>query len=422
MSKAKIPLMQIEEPLPDTQPCRFPAGFIHHPFWDLAFRPMFLLASIFSIVSLLIWIASINGIWVYTASAQLPALLWHVHEMIFGFALAIAVGFLLTAVQTWTGQRSLHGIGLIVLTASWLVARVALWLNQPFWLLLGSACQLIWWGVAIYHFARLIVKAGQKRQFIFIVLMSFIALFNMTFLLSAWLGHSELALHLARTAILLFAVIISVLAGRVIPFFTGRGAAQYLESKNLKIKKTDKLDSMIFITSVLAAGIYFLSFVFALAVAPAIVFLLLAGLHLIRLMHWHSWQTRNVPLLWSLHLSYLALAIGTAGLGLSYFIDSLRFADALHIITLGAIGAMILAMMARVSLGHTGRALNAHFLMSIAFVLVFFAVIARFVFAVLQEYLWAWNLSALLWMVSFAIFVVIYLPVLVRARLSGLNC
>lgn len=417
MTKSGVPLMQIQDNKPDNSPQYGTTGFAKLPFWDLAFRPMFLLASVFSVLSLLVWIASINGLIVYSGSLHLPVLLWHVHEMIFGFALAIAVGFLLTAVQTWTGQRSLHGWGLILLTACWLIARFAFWKNQAEWVLVGVAAQLGWWLIAIVSFARLVIKAQQNRQMIFIALLSFIAVFNAAFLYSAWLGHSELALHLARTAILFFTVIISVLAGRVIPFFTNRGAAHIFQPRGINIQTRSGLDIAILIITLLAAVVYFIRFIVELSVVPAGLFISAGLIHLYRFAHWKTHLTFSVPLLWSLHLSYLALALGLIGLGLSYFFIELRFADALHIITVGAIGAMILAMMARVSLGHTGRALTPHWLISFAFAFILIAVVVRFVLVLLLMHLWAWNLSAILWSVSFLLFALIYFPVLIRARL-----
>lgn len=419
MTSAKVPLMQINEREPQTIARSRLARFAQLPIWDLAFRPLFLLASAFSVISLLVWVATLNGFAIKLSSHYFPTLLWHVHEMIFGFALTVAMGFVLTAAQTWTGQRSLHGWGLILLTFCWLMARVGLWQAQGFWLLFGAIFQLIWWLIAIVSFARLVIKAGQRKQFILVVLLGVIALLNVAFLYCAQLGQIDLALHLARSAILCFSLVIGVLAGRVIPFFTRRGAAEpFVESVNA-IKNTPKLDQATLMSGLFAAVTYLLSYFFALAILPAVLLLISGALHLYRLSGWKSLAILNKPLLWSLHLSYLALGIGLFALGLSYFFEPLRFSDALHIITLGAIGGLILAMMARVSLGHTGRPLISHWLMSCAFGLMLAAALTRFVFSLLQLHFWAWNLSAGLWVISFSFFVVIYWPVLSRARISS---
>lgn len=419
MTSTKIPLVQINQNNSQPKPNNWLARFAQLAIWDLAFRPLFLLAAGFSVLSLLVWVATLNGVAIKSGTSIVPTLVWHVHEMIFGFALTVAVGFLLTAVQTWTGQRSLHGWGLILLTACWLMARVGLWQTDNVWLLLGAICQSIWWIIALVSFARLVTKAGQRKQFVLVFLLGVIALLNIAFLYCIATAQVELALHLARTAIVCFSLVIGVLAGRVIPFFTRRGAARQFADKVNLINNTPKLDQATLISGALATVAYFLSHFVSLSIVPAVLLLICGALHLYRLSGWKSLVTFNKPLLWSLHLSYLALGAGLLALGLSYFIETIRFADALHIITLGAIGGLILAMMARVSLGHTGRTLASHWLISLAFGLMFIAVLTRFILSVLQLQLWAWNVSAALWVISLGLFVVIYLPVLSRARVSS---
>ena len=139
-------------------------------------------------------------------------------------------------------------------------------------------------------------------------------------------------------------------------------------------------------------------------------------MHLLRLRHWDSWATRKVPLLWSLHLAYFALGTGLILLGLSYASNTIRFADALHLITIGTIGAMILAMMARVSLGHTGRALQPHFSINIAFALILLAAVARVLLPPLGQQLWAWDISAGLWITAFTLFIGRYTTILLSQR------
>jgi uncharacterized protein involved in response to NO len=150
--------------------------------------------------------------------------------------------------------------------------------------------------------------------------------------------------------------------------------------------------------------------------SPAWALLLVGVLHFVRLTHWASIYTFNNPLLWSLHLSYFCLAMGLILIAISFFTIQVRIADAFHVITVGVFGGMILAMISRVSLGHTGRILQINKWMVFAFFSIFIAVILRVVLAVLNQPLWAWNSSALLWVIAYSIFLKFYIPVLVGAR------
>ena len=391
------------------------------PLWSFAFRPLFLLASAISVVSLLLWTLSLNGQIQWTS--EMPSSLWHVHEMLFGFALTVAAGFLLTAVQNWTSLRSLHGYGLMALVALWLAIRVVLLLPEINLLVILSL-QAMWWALMIGKFSHLVLSAQSERNYKIIVLLLIISTLHLCFLFFSLQGEMDLALHLARAAILFFTVIITLIAGRIMAMFTRNGVNRFGDDKAklivANIKPTDKIDNPLLYLSGLVAVMYLLNGFFPqqpIIGFDPVLFLILPGLlHLYRNSLWAPLATVKIPLLWSLQLSYIFLGISLIVMGISPLIDSLRFADALHLLTIGTIGGMILAMISRVSLGHTGRLLQVGKLMAVAYGAVFIAALIRTFLPMLGMPLESWNLSAGLWIIGFGIFLVKFVPVLTSPR------
>ena len=381
---------------------------LHHDFLSLAFRPFFLLAALSSIVSLGVWVGFFLG-HTFTGSFVMTPHVWHVHEMIFGFAATVAVGFVLTAAQTWTKLPSLSKGWILLLVGLWLVVRAGLYINTSSGLLVAIAAQVSWWSIVIFAFARLLFKSENKRNYVLLPVMSVIGLLNVSVIASPFIFESQaLTMHIARTAVLAFVILMGLMGGRVIPFFTASGA------RIPAPQSPSWMTPLVASVSVIGALFYFVGYFVELPFTPASIMILGGVLHLWRLSFWQSKKTLAIPLLWSLHLSYLLMGLGMILLGLSYFLSSLAFSDALHMITIGAIGLMIFAMMSRVSLGHTGRALKPSGWMSVAFLLMGSAALIRVVLAVLHFNLIAWVVSAALWVLAAAIFFVIYLPILWR--------
>lgn len=381
---------------------------LHHDFLSLAFRPFFLLAALSSIVSLGVWIGFFLG-HTFTDGFLMTPHVWHVHEMIFGFAATVAVGFVLTAVQTWTKLPSLSKGWILLLVGLWLVVRAGLYINTSSGLLVAITAQVSWWSIVIFAFARLLFISENKRNYVLLPVISVIGLLNISVIASPFIFEPQaLTMHIARTAILAFVILMGLMGGRVIPFFTASGA------RIPAPQSPSWMTPLVATVSVIGALFYFASYFVALPFTPASIMILGGVLHLWRLSFWQSKKTLTIPLLWSLHLSYFLMGIGMILLGLSYFFNSLTFSDALHMITIGAIGLMIFAMMSRVSLGHTGRALQPSAWMSVAFLFLAGAACIRVGLAVFHIHLIAWLVSAALWAIAAGIFFVIYLPILWR--------
>ncbi|MDO6548515.1 NnrS family protein [Pseudoalteromonas carrageenovora] len=392
---------------------------IHHvtkwPLWMLAFRPYFLAGGLLAFFSIGYWLLILTGhaSWHLT----MPATLWHAHEMLFGFAGVVAVGFLLTAAQTWTGVGSISGKALMLLTLIWVIARLAFFIVLPDFaninLLAVIVLQLAWWIGAIAALANMLLKARSKNNYQFLAILSVLCALNTLYLLLALNNNLQLALAVVDTAVLVISLLVGIVAGRVLPFFTAKGLLLSEQTR------TPKIDKALLYLSILAITLFFISKLFFSSISPALIVAIVAALHLIRSGFWWNEKVLKVPLLWSLHFSYLALGVGLMMIAFSFYTSVIPFKDALHLITIGTIGMMILAMMTRVSLGHTGRTLSTPNYISVAFALVLVAAITRSILPLIIGPHFAWQISALLWLVAFLLFLIYCTPILTRRRVDG---
>lgn len=336
----------------------------------LAFRPFFYFGACFAALCLLAW----QGFWMGHPTGQ-PLFnysWWHQHEMLFGFSSAIIAGFLLTAVQTWTGLPSLRGASLWALVALWLLARITLFYSAglPLWLV--AVIDLAFIPLTAWAVGRLVIKAQKWRNLIFVPVLVWLSLSNLGMYYGATTNNYAMVQHSAYLAIWLVVSLMVVLGGRVIPFFTSRGL-------QINVAPAPKWREALILISILVFNISLSVQVLGVAV-PKPVFSIALGLLVVlnahRLLQWAPLQTLKTPLLWSLQLSYVFIILGMALWGVSLW-TRLATDIAVHTLTIGAILAMILSMMSRVSLGHTGRALKVPAGFNLAMLCVFAAAIVR---------------------------------------------
>jgi uncharacterized protein involved in response to NO len=387
----------------------------HHVF-ELAFRPFFILGSLASVMSMIIWSLQLNSLFELNNSGLSPSI-WHIHEMIFGFAATIAVGFILTAGKTWTKQPSITGKYLFLLTLLWLTVRFSIYINSNLSIKVAFIFQLVWWLIVISCFFKMVYHAKNTRNYLFVPLLSIMMLMNISIILTDLLNYTGLAMHLSRASILLFTILMSIIGGRVIPFFTQNGA------KTGPILTPLWIEKLILPVGITGIAVFILGYFLALPFTPGPIMIFAGFLHLLRFGFWKTIKTYKVPLLWSLHISYLFMGFGLILLGLSYFDLSvininIPFSNALHMITIGAIGLMIFAMMSRVSLGHTGRALVLNKALVLAFILIILTAFIRVILPLFNFTQLAWDLSALLWVCSSLIFIFVYSPILFAKRID----
>lgn len=383
-------------------PVRAPSGFA---LWNLGFRPFYLLASIFAAVSILLWIAEYAG---YLPGGYLRDPVWHAHEMLFGYTMAVVAGFLFTAVRNWTGQPTPTGAWLAAYAALWIAGRIvgvlphpvaAAWVNAAFPLAVAA-------GIAVP-----LVQSGNRRNYFFIVLLVALAI-------------ATLAVHLARLRIVawperaslqvgldIVLLIVAVMAGRVIPMFTNNGIPGLQARRSPRVEKWS------------LAGIVALAFADLFQLQPsaiALLALVVAVAHAVRLWLWQPWRTASAPLVWSLHAAYAWIVIH---LGLRALVawDYVAAPLGTHALTIGVIGGMTIAMMARTARGHSGRPLSADAWDVACFVLVQLAALTR-VFGGLvipEAYRATVVISGVCWSSAFALYALHYWPMLTRPRIDG---
>jgi uncharacterized protein involved in response to NO len=377
-------------------------------FLTLGFRPFFLAAAVWSAAALALWITILaNG---GVLPSRFDPLTWHIHEMLFGFALAAIAGFLLTAIPNWTGRLPVRGLPLASLAGLWLVGRMAGLVSalMPVWL--AVAADLAFPVALAGVIAREIVAGRNWRNLPMVAPVTVLAIADLLMQLEAAgiAAPPGLGWRLGLAGVI---VLISIVGGRVIPSFTRNWLAKRPHARLPVTTKAVERAAL----GTLHTGM--IGWAFVPDFRPVGVLLLLgAATNLWRLARWRGAATRTEPLLLILHIGYTWLVLGAGLLGLSV-LASLAQSAAIHALTAGAIGTMTLAVMTRATLGHTGRELTADRSTIAIFLLVTLAAAARVVAAASGK--WVIPLleaSAVLWIGAFVLFVLHYGALLFRPR------
>ncbi len=384
------------------------------PLFRLGFRPLFLFGAAFGLLAMILWGLTLQGIIEFSPYGG--SYWWHGHEMLFGFAAAIIAGFLLTAVQTWSGMPGLRGKLLMLLFLLWLVARVGLFVPYFSGGYLLPLLDMAFMSIAAIILARPLIVVKQLHNLFFVPVLLLFTVANGLMhasVLSTELRYFQLGVNIA---LFLVAMVMVVVGGRVIPMFTANG------TKTAKVSAIVWLDKLAVGSVGLIVVVHLLALIYVLpAPLMAALFLFAGSINLLRCARWRIWVTCKVPLVWSLHLAYWCLSLGLILMAVSYLTTQVTWQTALHLFTIGGMGGLILAMISRVSLGHTGRTLQIQSLMSVAFACVFIAAIVRtFGVLLLPQYTGLLlSISSALWVIAFAFFVWYYAPILCRARVDG---
>lgn len=383
---------------------------------NYAFRPFFLLGALFSIVALMLWIVSLHGgTW---AQASPDPVLWHAHEMLFGFGLAIVAGFLMTAVATWTNRPALSGPMLGALVMTWLAGRLAMAPGVPLPAAAVAVADMLFPVLFAALAAREILGGASRRNFGIAVAMALFASLNLLFHLgraAIWPGADAVGITLSAYLLLL---LITLIGGRIIPSFT----ANWLRSnggKDLPVGRPWIERTLLAVMA--AAGIADTLAVNGVGVPPVAVAGLALGtsvLHASRLAGWRGMTARAEPLVGILHVAYAWLPIGFLLLALTYLGLPMPRSAALHALTMGCVGVMVLAVTTRVSLGHTGRALTAAPLTVAAYVALNAAVLVR-ILSPVGAYLSLIDVAATGWIAAYGLFLWVYWPILTGPRADG---
>ncbi|GHF91926.1 NnrS family protein [Thalassotalea marina] len=387
-------------------------------FFRLGFRPFFLSSVLFSILAITVWILFLTFHVDFTPFGG--TFWWHAHEMLFGFVVPIVVGFLLTAVQTWTGIPGVRGTKLAILFLMWLLARILLLATPSFIpLLLITILDVAFLPLSAIMLASSILRVKQWRNLFFVPVLVLLAAMNILYHLQVipLIDYANAMQHGSYGAIMLITLIMVVMGGRVIPFFTANA------TKIVKQPVIVPLEFVCLGSTWLIALVYVLGINQLSNSSYLIGFLsLIAGVsNLIRCARWHIGAALPTPLLWSLHLAYWFIPVSFILLSAHLLLGWFSFSNVLHGFTVGAMANLILAMISRVSLGHTGRILQVNAAIKWAFMLMALAACSRvFLVMIVPQYsILLWWISATLWCGAFGIFTWAYWPILTQPRVDG---
>lgn len=372
----------------------------------LGFRPFYLGGALLAALIVPLWIALFLG--APLPAPQVNALLWHAHEMLFGFAVAIIVGFLMTAGKAWTGLATPRGPWLAALFLLWLGARVSS-VNGPY--VLYAALDLSLLPLVALILLRLLLRARNIRNLPMALLLALLACANGVFHGVAVGRLAVSALSPLHAALALIVMIECVMAGRVIPAFT------MAVTPGLKLASPVWSERMTLACTALGLICWVMA---APGVFGFIVLMLAAGLHLKRLIGWQGQLTLKRPILWILHAAYAWIPLGLALLALAQM-AWVPASAGIHALAVGATGGLIIGMITRTARGHTGRPLQVSRLEVFAYTLVMLAAVLRVLLPMLFPALYSAFLiaAATCWSMAFLIYLWVFTPWLLRTRLDG---
>ena len=386
---------------------RRPKGSV--AFLSAGLRPFFLLGAAWAAIAVPVWLAAyVHG---YVLPGALPAMTWHAHEMIYGYAVAAVTGFLLTAIPNWTGRLPIRGVPLAVLATLWLAGRIALLASAAVGPQLAAAIDLSFLFVLILLVAREVTAAENFHNLPVVAVLGLLFAGNVLVHLHA-LDVAYTSAIGNRIGVATLVLLISLIGGRIIPSFTRNWLVKNRPDVAVPAPH-DGLDTacLLVVVAALVAWV-------ALPTAEVSAALALAGAvaAATRLSRWRGLATAREPLLFVLHVGYAWVAIGLALLGLNGFFEWAPPGAPLHALTVGAIGTMTLAVMTRASLGHSGRPLTSGRGTIAIYLLVTLAALLRvaapFTFNMAEFTAFA----GLAWCAAFGLFAILYAPILIGKR------
>jgi uncharacterized protein involved in response to NO len=385
------------------------------PFLEMGFRPFFLGAGIFAVISMLLW----SAIYLFQLPVTIESITifeWHAHEMFYGYAFAVITGFLLTSVRTWTHLPTAQGSTLLFLFLLWASARIVFMFGTTqIWI--AAIFDITFALCLTYILTQRIIKTRQWKQLGIITKLLLITICNILFYLGA-LGMVEQGVAWGIYGGLYIVIALILMMGRrVIPFFIERAtddAVQLFNSKWIDIP--GMLFFLVFAVNEVFFGDPALS---------AYLALVLFIINSIRLIGWHNPIIWKQSLLWSIYLSFWMITLGFALFALPYFaapyFEGVSKFLAIHAFTVGGIGIITLGIMSRVALAHTGNNVyQPPGAIAYALAAILLSAVVRIILPLLD--LWSYELliaiSQGLWIVAFLIFITAYAPILIRAKNS----
>lgn len=398
-----------------------------HPILNLGFRIFFVGSALFAVVAMLLWLAILQGFAPF--KGVINPFYWHGHEMVFGYALAVIAGFLLTAVKTWTNQPMPYGWKLFAIFLPWALARI-MWMGahavpSNAMLVVAFVLDMLFWGLTSFAVIRAVWAARQKRQIGVVAKLTLLYIAQLTFYVGVFTNHLSMQQVSVYAALYLVIGVVFTIGRRVLPFFIVKGVSANNDGKSNGINVKQKNSALLDRVNLVGLFGFIVFDLFVVMPKVAAIFALICFIvNALRLKNWYHAGIWQKPLLWSLVIAFAGMTVSMLIFVVYPFIDSSMNLHALglHGLALFGVGLMTVAMMARVALGHTGR--NIHQppkTVGAIFILMIVSALCRVLLPMFGGDYMTWVLvSQVAWVLSFMLFCVSYVGILSKARTDGL--
>lgn len=398
-----------------------------HPILNLGFRIFFVGSALFAVVAMLLWLAILQGFAPF--KGVINPFYWHGHEMVFGYALAVIAGFLLTAVKTWTNQPMPYGWKLFAIFLPWALARI-MWMGahavpSNAMLVVAFVLDMLFWGLTSFAVIRAVWAARQKRQIGVVAKLTLLYIAQLTFYVGVFTNHLSMQQVSVYAALYLVIGVVFTIGRRVLPFFIVKGISVNNDGKSNGINVKQKNSALLDRVNLVGLFGFIVFDLFVVMPKVAAIFALICFIvNALRLKNWYHTGIWQKPLLWSLVIAFAGMTVSMLIFVVYPFIDSSMNLHALglHGLALFGVGLMTVAMMARVALGHTGR--NIHQppkTVGAIFILMIVSALCRVLLPMFGGDYMTWVLvSQVTWVLSFMLFCVSYVGILSKARTDGL--
>lgn len=398
-----------------------------HPILNLGFRIFFVGSALFAVVAMLLWLAILQGFAPF--KGVINPFYWHGHEMVFGYALAVIAGFLLTAVKTWTNQPMPYGWKLFAIFLPWALARI-MWAGahavpSNAMLVVAFVLDMLFWGLTSFAVIRAVWAARQKRQIGVVAKLTLLYIAQLAFYVGVFTNHLSMQQVSVYAALYLVIGVVFTIGRRVLPFFIVKGISVNNDGKSNGINVKQKNSALLDRANLVGLFGFIVFDLFVVMPKVAAIFALICFIvNALRLKNWYHAGIWQKPLLWSLVIAFAGMTMSMLIFVVYPFIDSSMNLHALglHGLALFGVGLMTVAMMARVALGHTGR--NIHQppkTVGAIFVLMIVSALCRVLLPMFGGDYMTWVLvSQVAWVLSFMLFCVSYVGILSKARTDGL--
>lgn len=371
-------------------------------FLELGFRPLYLAGAFWAMLAVLIWV-----FFPHLINGAMRGVVWHAHEMLWGFVVTIAVGFLMTAGANWTGINPLPRHQLLMALLLWCVARIAFLLPGTSMAALGAVAEIAMLLIAALGMGRAVIISRSARNYGVPLVLIALALVDAAYLWTAANGDYTTLMREFHIGIMFMAMLVLLIGRRVIPFFAMRAVT------GLVIPMLTRSGHAQLALSV--AGV--LSIALQWREAAALLIALAGAISLIQVVLWKPHRVLHKALLWILYVGYLLTGIGLIALASSFSDLSSRAIWPVHLVAMGGFSVLIIGMITRTALGHLGRPLEVTRTIVLSYWLVLAATVCRLlaIFVPSMAALWL-DASGFFWALAFGLYLFEFFPMMIRPR------